>query len=154
MKEIGRKRNRIRESLGDRVFDVIVYVIAFACMLLVLYPLYLVVINSLSDPLAVAQGKVTIIPVGFSLDAYKTAFENGKIVKGYINSLVYTLVGTMFSMALTIPAAYALSKQKMAGRSVIMLMIVFTMYFTGGLVPLFLVLLAHVIVSGLLYIQS
>ena len=117
MKKIGTNSMRIRESMGDRVFDAIVYVIAFVCVLLVLYPLYLVVINSLSDPLAVAQGEVTIIPVGFSLDAYKTAFENGKIVKGYINSLFYTLAGTMFSMALTVPAAYALSKQKMAGRA-------------------------------------
>ena len=139
MNKIGTNSNRIRESLGDRAFDAVIYVIAFACVLIVLYPLYLVVINSLSDPYAVAQGKVTIIPVGFSLDAYKTAFANGKIVKGYINSLIYTLMGTLFSMCLTIPAAYALSKQKMAGRSAIMLMIVFTMYFTGGLVPLFLV---------------
>ena len=83
MNKIGTNSNRIRESLGDRAFDAVIYFIAFACVLIVLYPLYLVVINSLSDPYAVAQGKVTIIPVGFSLDAYKTAFANGKIVKGW-----------------------------------------------------------------------
>lgn len=132
------KRNR--ESLGDRIFDIGVYAIAFICVLVVLYPLYLVVINSLSDPYAVASGEVTIFPIGFSLDSYTAAFENGEIMKGYANSLFYTIVGTMFSMILTIPAAYALSKPRLVGRSTIMMMIVFTMYFTGGLVPFFLVL--------------
>ena len=132
------KRNR--ESLGDKIFDVGVYTVAFICVLIVLYPLYLVVINSLSDPYAVAAGKVTFIPVGFSLDSYIAAFENGDIVTGYANSLFYTIVGTLFSMTLTIPAAYALSKPRLAGRSAIMMMIVFTMYFTGGLVPFYLVL--------------
>lgn len=131
---------RSRESLSDKIFDIGVYTIAFICVLIVLYPLYLVVINSLSDPYAVAAGEVTIIPVGFSLDSYIAAFENGDIVSGYVNSLFYTIVGTLFSMMLTIPAAYALSKPRLAGRSTIMMMIVFTMYFTGGLVPFYLVL--------------
>lgn len=132
------KRNR--ESLGDKFFDIGVYTIAFIFTLIVLYPLYLVVINSLSDPYAVAAGKVTFFPVGFSLDSYIAAFENGDIVTGYANSMFYTIVGTLFSMMLTIPAAYALSKPRLAGRSAIMMMIVFTMYFTGGLVPFYLVL--------------
>lgn len=135
-----KRGGRIKKSLGDKMFDTVIYTIAFVCVLIVLYPLYLVVINSFSDPYAVARGEVTLFPVGLSLDAYKAAFENGKIMKGYANSLFYTVVGTFFSMALTIPAAYALSKQKMVGRSTIMLMIVFTMYFTGGLVPFYLVL--------------
>lgn len=135
-----RSGGRIRKSLGDKAFDVVIYFIAFTCVLIVLYPLYLVVINSLSDPYAVARGEVTWLPVGFSLDAYIAAFENGKIMKGYANSLFYTIVGTLFSMVLTIPAAYALSKQKMVGRSTIMLLIVFTMYFTGGLIPFYIVL--------------
>ena len=118
------KRNR--ESLGDRIFDIGVYTIAFICVLIVLYPLYLVVINSLSDPYAVAAGKVTFFPVGFSLDSYIAAFENGDIITGYVNSLFYTIVGTLFSMMLTIPAAYALSKPRLVGRSTIMMMIVFT----------------------------
>ena len=75
---------RNRETIGDKVFDVVVYLIAFACVLVVLYPLYLVVINSLSDPYAVASGQVTIVPIGFSMDAYKAAFESGDIMMGYL----------------------------------------------------------------------
>lgn len=125
-------------SIGDKAFDIMSYTIAILFTLICLYPLYLVVINSFSDPLAVASGEVYIIPKGFSLDAYKEAFKNGDIMRGYANSLFYTIAGTLFNMALTIPAAYALSKSKLKGRNFMMLMIVFTMYFSGGLVPTYL----------------
>lgn len=131
---------RLNFKLNDKAFDTIVYIISGLCVLLCLYPLYLVVINSFSEPYAVAAGKVTLFPIGFSLDAYKAAFQNGEIMRGYANSFFYTIVGTFFSMFLTIPAAYALSKtkEKMPGRGFLMLLIVFTMYFNGGLIPFYL----------------
>ncbi|MBR4059060.1 MAG: carbohydrate ABC transporter permease [Lachnospiraceae bacterium] len=125
-------------SIGDKAFDIMSYTIAILFTLICLYPLYLVVINSFSDPLAVASGEVYIIPKGFSLDAYKEAFKNGDIMLGYANSLFYTILGTLLNMVLTIPAAYALSKSKLKGRNFMMLMIVFTMYFSGGLVPTYI----------------
>ena len=127
-------------SIGDKMFDVLMYIIAILCTLICLYPLYLVVINSFSSPYAVAAGEVYLLPVGFSLDAYKQAFANDGILRGYGNSIYYTVAGTLLNLALTLPAGYALAKKRLFGRNVIMLMIVFTMYFTGGLVPFFLVM--------------
>lgn len=131
--------NRRNLSIGDKAFDVGIYIISGLIALLCLYPLYLVLINSFSDPFAVAKGEVVIIPKGFSFDAYKEAFKNGDIVRGYANSLFYLFFGVIINMVMTIPAAYALSKQHMKGRNAIMMMIVFTMYFSGGLIPTYLV---------------
>ena len=127
-----------RVRIGDKVFDIIVYAIAIFVALLCLYPLYLVVINSLSNPDSVASGDVYIIPVGFSLDSYIEAFKNGDIMRGYLNSLYYVVAGTLLNMLLTIPAAYALSKPYLKGRNFMMMLIVITMYFSGGLIPHYL----------------
>lgn len=124
--------------LGDKTFDLGIYLIGGAIALLCLYPLYLVLINSLSDPFAVARGEVFLVPKGFSFEAYIEAFKNGDIMRGYANSLFYLVCGVIINMVLTIPAAYALSKQHMKGRNFIMMMIVFTMYFSGGLIPHYL----------------
>ena len=132
-------KRRLSFKINDKAFDVLMYVIACLLTLMCLYPLYLVVINSISDPYAVASGEVVLLPKGFTLDAYKEIFKTGEILRGYANSLFYTIVGTAVNMLFTIPAAYALSKKKMVGRDAIMLIIIFTMYFTGGLVPHYLV---------------
>lgn len=129
-----------RISIGDKAFDVIVYFIAIFCTFICFYPLYLVVINSFSDPYAVALGEVFLVPKGLTLAGYIKAFENKNILSGYANSIFYTVVGTTLNMLLTIPAAYALSKQKLKGRSIFMMMIIITMYFSGGLVPHYLLL--------------
>ena len=125
--------------IGDKTFDAGVYLICGTIALVCLYPIYLVLINSFSDPFAVAKGEVYLLPVGFSLDAYVEAFKNGDIMRGYANSLFYLVFGVAINMVLTIPAAYVLSKQSMKGRNAIMMIIVFTMYFSGGLVPHYLV---------------
>ena len=124
--------------VGDRAFDIGIYLISGTIALSCLYPLYLVLINSFSDPFAVARGEVFLVPKGFSFDAYIQAFKNGDIMRGYANSLFYLVCGVVLNMMLTIPAAYALSKQNMKGRNFIMMMIVFTMYFSGGLIPHYL----------------
>ena len=124
--------------VGDKAFDMGIYLIAGFIALLCLYPLYLVLINSFSDPFAVARGEVFLVPKGFSFDAYVQAFKNGDIMRGYANSLFYLVFGVIINMVLTIPAAYALSKPHMKGRNFIMMMIVFTMYFSGGLIPHYL----------------
>ena len=129
---------RFKIKIGDKAFDAITYTIAILFALICLYPIYLVLINSFSDPYAVARGEVFILPKGFSLEAYREAFKNGDIMSGYANSLFYLIAGTALNMVLTIPAAYALSKPQLKGRNVMMMMIVFTMYFSGGLVPHYL----------------
>ena len=133
-----RKLHNSRRS--EWAFDLGIYLISATIALICLYPLYLVLINSFSDPFAVARGEVYLIPQGFSFDAYVQAFKNGDIMRGYANSLFYLVFGVSLNMMLTIPAAYALSKQNMKGRNAIMMMIVFTMYFSGGLIPHYLMI--------------
>ena len=133
------KKNR-SSRIGDKAFDAGIYLICGVIALVCLYPLYLVLINSFSDPFAVARGEVVILPKGLSLDAYVEAFKNGDIMRGYANSLFYLIFGVAINMVLTIPAAYVLSKQHMKGRNAIMMIIVFTMYFSGGLVPHYLMI--------------
>ena len=129
---------KIRDTRGDKLFNFICYFVITILTLLCLYPVYLVLINSFSNPEAVAAGKVTIIPVGFSLDSFKMAFEDKQILTGYGNSIIYLVAGTFTNLVLTIPAAYALSKKELIGGSFVMKMIVFTMYFSGGLIPYFI----------------
>ncbi len=126
---------RIKESAGDRVFNVVVNTLLALCVLACAYPIYLVIINSFSDPDLVSKGEVWWRPIGFTLDAYVEVFKNKDILQGYANSLYYTVLGTALNMVLTIPAAYALAKPQLYGRNVIMKLLVFTMYFSGGLVP-------------------
>lgn len=99
------------EGKKDRIFNAVIVAILTLCVLICAYPLYLVVINSFSDPSLVAKGEVYLYPRGFTLDAYKKAFTDGDLVQGYVNSLFYTVAGTALNMLLTIPAAYALSKK-------------------------------------------
>lgn len=133
-------KRRVGFKIGDKTFDILMYIIALLFTLICIYPLYLVVISSVSSPYAVASGKVWLAPVGFSLDAYKEIFANGDIVRGYMNSIFYTVAGTLLNLALTLPAAYALSKTNLYGRNVLMMLIVFTMYFSGGMIPHFLLI--------------
>lgn len=126
---------RIKDTFGDKVFNAIIYIILALLVLIVLYPLWLVVINSLSDANAVSLGKVTIFPVGFNLDAYIETFSYDKVMTGYLNSLYYTVVGTVLSLLLTIPVAYSLSKRNLKGRGFMMGLFTLVMYFSGGLIP-------------------
>lgn len=131
------KRAKVKESFKDRIFEIIVHLIVGFCVLICAYPIYLVVINSFSDPNIVAKGEVFILPKGFTLDAYKLTFENGSVMRGYWNTLWYTLVGVGLNMLLTIPAAYALSKKELMGGKFVMKLVVISMYFSGGLIPFY-----------------
>jgi putative aldouronate transport system permease protein len=130
---------RIRESLSDRVFMFAVYVFLFIILTIVLYPLIYVVSSSFSSPLAVSSGRVWLWPVDFSLRGYQVAFSNPQIITGYANSLYYTIFGTLISVTLTVLLAYPLSRRTLFGRNTIMILIVFTMIFYGGLIPTYLV---------------
>lgn len=130
---------KVKETKLDRLFTIIVYAIVFLCALICIYPLYLVLINSFSDPNEVSSGNVFLWLKGFNVEGYKMAFENDQIMTGYLNSLFYLIAGTAVNLVLTIPAAYALSKQRLVGRSFFMILIVITMYFSGGTIPTYLV---------------
>ena len=133
----GRKR-KISETRADRVFDVMNYVILTIYLLLVAYPLYFVVIASISDPVDVNAGKVILYPVKATMDGYRRILEYDSFFSGYRNTLLYTGLGTLVNMLITVPAAYALSRKDLVGRNFFMMLITFTMIFSGGLMPTFL----------------
>ena len=133
------RRTRIRESLGDRIFLFSIYLFLTILLLIVLYPLLFVVSSSLSSPAAVSSGRVWLWPVDFSLRGYQVALSNPQIITGYANSLYYTFFGTLISVALTVMIAYPISRSTLFGRNAIMLFIIFTMIFSGGLIPTYLV---------------
>lgn len=129
----------IKGSLGDRIFDVVNVALLSAVLVAVLYPLVFVVSASFSDSLLVMQGKVWLWPQGFNLEAYKRVFQNQDILTGYRNVLFYTALGTAINLALTVAGAYPLSRRDFVGRNALMLFFTFTMFFSGGLIPTYLV---------------
>ena len=135
-----RNKKGIRESFHDRIFVGVLYCILAIIMFLCLYPLYFTLVASFSDPYSVYSGKVNLWPVGFSFDSYTMVIENRDIWLGYANTIFITIGGTIFNLFLTIPAAYALSKKRMFGRGLITGVFLFTMYFSGGLIPTFLMI--------------
>ena len=119
-------------------FDVVVYTISTLLVLIVLYPLILVLSNSVSDPSAVVTGQVLFLPKGFNLEGYKEVFRNKDIVRGYANTIFYTVFGTIINLLVTVPAGYVLTKKTLPGKGFIMGIFMVTMYFGGGMIPTFL----------------
>lgn len=129
---------QIKYSGSDRVFYIINHTFLFFALVIVFFPLMNVVAQSLSSSNAVITGKVFIWPVEFSLDAYKRIFNNSDLLNGFANSLYYTVIGTMINVTLTVMAGYPLSKKDFYGKQMIIGMFIFTMIFSGGLIPSYL----------------
>ncbi|MFF2886124.1 carbohydrate ABC transporter permease [Paenibacillus sp. NPDC057967] len=132
------KQQAISKPSDERVFDFIVYVIAAVIMIIVLYPLIFIVSASFSDPAKVLSGEVWLLPKGVTLEAYKSILHNDKIWTGYRNTIIYTVVGTVINIIMTILAAYPLSRPDLPGRNAIMILITLTMFLGGGLIPTYL----------------
>jgi len=130
---------KIREPFRDRVFLVVVMIMLAVILALVLLPLINIVANSFSSASAVSAGRVGFWPVEFSLEAYKTALSNSQVLQGYYNSLIYAVLGTLISVTLTVAIAYPLSRKTFYGRNVLMTLLIFTMLFSGGLIPTYMV---------------
>ena len=122
------------------LFDACNVIFMLLILAIILYPLYFTVIASFSEPIAVALGEVKFLPAGFTLDAYRHVLEYKQIWVGYKNTIIYTVFGTLYSIVLTIPAAYMLSKKHLPGRNTIMTLFMITMYFSGGIVPTYLLI--------------
>ena len=133
------KKAAIRESKGDRLFMFLIYLFLTLVLIAVAVPLIYIVSSSFSSPQAVTSGKVWLFPVDFTLDGYKAVFNNPQIGVGYLNSLFYTVVGTLINVTLTIMLAYPLAKKSLYGRNLFMVLLVITMMFEGGLIPYYLV---------------
>ncbi len=131
--------NKVRESGFDRVFMSINAAVLTVITIIILLPLIFVVSASFSSSEAVIAGKVTLWPVDFSLQGYTTIFEHKKVWDGFANSLFYTFFGTIFNVVMTIIAAYPLSRRDLVGRRLITMAFIFTMLFSGGLIPTYMV---------------
>lgn len=131
-------KKAIRKSNSDRVFDWINISFMLVFALITIYPLYFTVIASISEPYEVINGNVYLWPQKFTLESYQNVFKENRIWSGYSNTLRYTVLGTLFNLFLTIPAAYALSKKKVIGNRILRIYFLIPMYFSGGLVPTFL----------------
>lgn len=129
----------IRETREDRRFLIINTVILTILLVLIAYPLYFVVIASISDYVPLNSGKVILLPKGLSVDSYRYVIEYNAIWTGYKNTIILTLVGTSINIVLTFTAAYGLSKSHLPFMSTFMLLISFTMFFGGGLIPTYMV---------------
>jgi putative aldouronate transport system permease protein len=134
------KARLMKESLPDRIFDAVnIAIMALVCVCIA-YPLYFVLVASFTDPNIVNQGRILLYPVKPFLGGYDRIFHYPPLWRGYWNTLVYTIVGTVISIAATLPCAYALSRRDMAGRRFLMLLFTVTMFFSGGIIPLYLII--------------
>jgi ABC-type glycerol-3-phosphate transport system permease component len=130
---------KIREPFSDRVFLVVITIMLAVMLALVLLPLIYIVASSFSSAGAVSAGRVLLWPVEPSLRAYQEVIGNSQIMRGYYNSLIYAIGGTLISVTLTVAIAYPLSRKTFFGRNVLMTGLIFTMLFSGGLIPTYMV---------------
>ncbi|GIN71548.1 sugar ABC transporter permease [Bacillus sp. J14TS2] len=130
--------NTIKDSSTDKYFKVAIGIICAFMLIIVLYPLYFVVMASFSNPSAVANGEVWLLPKGITMLGYKEIFQDSRIWTGITNTLIYTIGGTLASLLFTIPAGYALSRYDFRARKILTFFFVFTMFFNGGLIPTYL----------------
>ena len=133
-----KKAGQLR-GLSERTSDIILVVICLIIVFLVAYPLYYVLIASVSDPYDVYAGKTFLLPSQFTLDGYKAVFADKSIITGFLNSIKYTVVGTIFSVVMIYLSAYPLSVKNLPGRKFLSIFFIITMYFGGGLMPTYLV---------------
>lgn len=124
---------------ADRAFDIVNNIFLVLFFVLALYPLYFVVIASISSPNAVYSGDVIFLPKGFNLEGYKRVFQDSQILRSYFNTIVYTICGTVLSVFITILGGYALSRKDFMLAKPIMMMVMVTMFVSGGMIPTFLV---------------
>lgn len=134
------KTNRKHLSASNRLFYILNFVFWVIVMLMILYPLYLVCIASVSDPDAIIRGEVTWHPVDFSLIGYSAVFKYKELIHSYGNSILYTVISVILSIGITLTGAYTLSRPKLKGKGIINFFFIFTMFFNGGLIPTFLVM--------------
>lgn len=129
-----------KKSGSDLAFDIFNYILLSVVLLVVLYPLYFILIASVSDPDAINTGRVLFWPVGFNTLGYEKIFADAKIWTAYGNTIFYTIVGTIINIVLTMMFAYPLSRKEFCGRKFLTFFMMFTMYFQGGLVPTYLLM--------------
>lgn len=128
----------VRISQGDRVFHIVNVILILIFLIIMVYPLYWTAIASFSDPQMVNRGEILATPRGFNVSGYERLFQYPKIWRAYGNTLLYTVVGTALNVVVIVAAGYALSRNTLPGRKIFMKLFIFTMFFNGGMVPLYM----------------
>jgi putative aldouronate transport system permease protein len=126
-------------SIGSKTFDVVNYIILLLIAFVTLYPMYYIFIVSISSGDFISRGLISFIPRGITWEAYKLVFKNQDIWRSYINTIIYTGVGTLINVMVTALCAFPLSRRDFYGRSFFTVLITITMFISGGLIPLYLV---------------
>ena len=134
-----RKSLKRKQSYSDRIFDVVNVAVMVTLLLVFIWPLWFVVIASISDPHEVWRGNVVLFPISLTLNSYQELMKYTSIWTGYANTIFYTVVGTLVNLVMTVFAAYPLSRKDFVPRKFFLWMFMFTMYFGGGLIPSYLV---------------
>lgn len=133
-------KSKIKRSKEDLIFDVFIYIFLGIFLLIVAYPLYFVVLASFSDVGMVNRGEVVFWVKGFNVEGYKKIFSDVTIWRSYLNTFIYVGFGTALSVIVTMMLAYPLSRSKFSGRNIIMLILMITMYFSGGMIPMYIMI--------------
>ncbi|MBS4195985.1 carbohydrate ABC transporter permease [Lederbergia citri] len=128
----------INEVKSDRIFDLCNKLVVWFFIIIISYPLLYILSASISDPSYVNSGKMWLIPRDITFEGFKRVFESKDIWIGYRNTIFYTVLGTFINLAVTLPCAYALSRSNLVGKGIIMGLLIFTMFFDGGLIPTYL----------------
>ncbi len=133
------KNGKIRTSgWDDKIFGAVIIILSIVIFLVILYPLWFVIIASISNSDLVNRGEITFLPQDIRFYGYEQIIQDSRIWTGYANTILYVVAGTFINMLVTMPAAYALSRKQFKARNIIMFYFVFTMFFNGGLVPTYM----------------
>ncbi len=135
---MAKSKNKITDSREDRIFNAVIHIIIAALLIIVAYPLIFVVSSSFSSKEAVTNGQVFLWPVQFSLEGYIAVFKKADVLIGYRNTILYTTIGTIINLILTMIAAYPLSRRDLPWGKAITLLFTFTMIFNGGMIPTYM----------------
>ncbi|MFV0504454.1 MAG: carbohydrate ABC transporter permease [Lachnospirales bacterium] len=133
------KPRKQKRSSSDFIFDTVTFIILTLVFVITAYPLYFILISSISNPTAVAAGDVVFLPIGFTFDGYLEILEHKEVLRGFINSIIITVVGTSINLFLTLPTGYALSRPDFFYRKFVTYFYIITMFVNGGMIPTYLV---------------
>ena len=134
------RHHALKRTRGDVIYDTVIFIILTFIFFIVAYPLYFVIISSISDPIEVSAGKVVLTPVGVTLDGYTEVFKTKTVMRGFRNSLIITVMGTCINLLVTIPPSYALSRPHFSLKRPITLFYIVTMFVGGGMMPTYIII--------------
>ena len=132
-----KRKNALRDTVGDKIFYIINGFFLLLLALIILYPLYFIIIASISDPDAVLGGEVVLYPVRITMEGFAKIMERGDVWRGYLNTIIYTGLTVVLSLIVTIPAGWALSRKTLPAKKAFMIYFIIPMFFGGGLIPFY-----------------